>query len=35
MNALALVKKAELKNEVLMLMDEDGSVLIKAKKKNE
>jgi heat shock protein HslJ len=35
MNALALVKKVELKNDVLQLMDEDGKVLIKAKKKDE
>jgi heat shock protein HslJ len=35
MNALALVKIAELKNEVLKLMDVDGNVLIKANKKNE
>jgi heat shock protein HslJ len=35
MNQLALVKKAELKNDYLRLMDADGTVLIKAKKTNE
>ncbi|WP_055411562.1 META domain-containing protein [Nonlabens sp. YIK11] len=35
MNQLALVKKAEYKNDHLKLMDEDGMVLIKAKRVNE
>ncbi|PRP67849.1 META domain-containing protein [Nonlabens agnitus] len=35
MNQLALVKKAEYKNDHLRLMDEDGMVLIKAKRVNE
>ena len=35
MSQLALVKKAELKNDFLRLMDADGTVLIKAKKTNE
>jgi len=35
MNQLALVKMAEYKNDHLRLMDEDGNVLIKAKKINE
>ncbi|WP_194851680.1 META domain-containing protein [Nonlabens antarcticus] len=35
MSQLSLVKRVELKNDVLRLMDEDGNVLIKAKKTNE
>lgn len=35
MTQLALVKKAEVKNDILRLMDDEGNVLIKAKKTNE